>query len=265
MTYLIIKTIHVDFDELSAMASEQFSLGHMPKLLTPGKISSRLVPNIPSSTSYVLPTKNDWEILFQPMFEEYLNPPPCVDPQVLAVIAPEPAISTSTPSSTTIDQDAPSSSISQITLKTPPPVIRLSVEEADHDIEVAYKDNNPNEEGIHFEESFALVARLEAIRIFIAFSAHMNMVVYQMDVKTAFLNGIHREEVYKFTKGTVNPTLFVKKEGKDILQAKATEKHLHVVKRILQYLKETINMGLWYSKDSCIALTAFADADHAGC
>ncbi|GKF56234.1 retrovirus-related pol polyprotein from transposon TNT 1-94, partial [Tanacetum coccineum] len=52
------------------------------------------------------------------------------------------------------------------------------------------------EEGIDFEESFALVARLEAIRIFLAFAAHMNMVVYQMNVKTAFLNGNLREEVY---------------------------------------------------------------------
>ncbi|GJX59513.1 retrovirus-related pol polyprotein from transposon TNT 1-94 [Tanacetum coccineum] len=47
-----------------------------------------------------------------------------------------------------------------------------------------------------FEESFALVARLEAIKIFLAFAAHMNMVVYQMDMKTAFLNGNLREEVY---------------------------------------------------------------------
>ncbi|GJR19165.1 reverse transcriptase domain-containing protein [Tanacetum coccineum] len=46
--------------------------------------------NIPSSTPYVPPTKNDWEILFQLMFDEYLNPPPCVDPHVPAVIAPEP-------------------------------------------------------------------------------------------------------------------------------------------------------------------------------
>ncbi|GJR91710.1 retrovirus-related pol polyprotein from transposon TNT 1-94, partial [Tanacetum coccineum] len=52
------------------------------------------------------------------------------------------------------------------------------------------------EEGIDFEESFALVARIEAIRIFIAFVAHMNMIVYQMDVKTMFSNGILREEVY---------------------------------------------------------------------
>ncbi|GJX55966.1 retrovirus-related pol polyprotein from transposon TNT 1-94 [Tanacetum coccineum] len=96
-TRMIIETIHVDFDELTAMASKQFSSGPGPKLLTPGTISSGLVPNIPSSTPYVPPTKNDWEILFQPMFDEYLNPPPCVDPQVLVVIAPEPAVSTDTP------------------------------------------------------------------------------------------------------------------------------------------------------------------------
>nr|GFD25881.1 retrovirus-related Pol polyprotein from transposon TNT 1-94 [Tanacetum cinerariifolium] len=52
------------------------------------------------------------------------------------------------------------------------------------------------EEGIDFEESFAPVARLEAIRIFLAFAAHKNMVVYQMDVKTVFLNGNLWEEVY---------------------------------------------------------------------
>ncbi|GJQ97828.1 retrovirus-related pol polyprotein from transposon TNT 1-94 [Tanacetum coccineum] len=52
------------------------------------------------------------------------------------------------------------------------------------------------EEGIDFEESFAPVARLEAVQIFLAFAAHMNMIVYQMDVKTAFLNAIFHEEVY---------------------------------------------------------------------
>ncbi|GJX75759.1 retrovirus-related pol polyprotein from transposon TNT 1-94 [Tanacetum coccineum] len=67
------------------------------------------------------------------------------------------------------------------------------------------------EEGIDFEESFAPVARLEAVRIFLSFAAHMNMIIYQMDVKTAFLNGILREEVY------VDPTLFISRKGKDIL------------------------------------------------
>ncbi|GKF57998.1 hypothetical protein Tco_0171535 [Tanacetum coccineum] len=48
-------------------------------------------------------------------------------------------------------------------------------------------------------------------------------------------------------------------------QARPTEKHLHAVKRIFQYLRGTINRGLWYPKDSSITLTSFADADHAGC
>ncbi|GJS42112.1 retrovirus-related pol polyprotein from transposon TNT 1-94 [Tanacetum coccineum] len=52
------------------------------------------------------------------------------------------------------------------------------------------------EAGIDFEESFAPVARLEAIRLFIAHAASMNMVIFQMDVKTAFLNGELNEVVY---------------------------------------------------------------------
>nr|GEV76102.1 uncharacterized mitochondrial protein AtMg00810-like [Tanacetum cinerariifolium] len=99
------------------------------------------------------------------------------------------------------------------------------------------------EEGIDFEESFTLVAGIEAIRIFVANTAHKNMIIFQMDVKTAFLNGGLKEEY----------------------QAKPIEKHLNAVKRIFRYLKATINMGLWYSKDIGMSLTAYADADHAGC
>ncbi|GKD03378.1 hypothetical protein Tco_1178352 [Tanacetum coccineum] len=48
-------------------------------------------------------------------------------------------------------------------------------------------------------------------------------------------------------------------------QARPTEKYLKEVKRIFRYLRGTINMGLWYPKDSGFELTAFSDADHAGC
>ncbi|GKB84346.1 hypothetical protein Tco_0956618, partial [Tanacetum coccineum] len=48
-------------------------------------------------------------------------------------------------------------------------------------------------------------------------------------------------------------------------QAKPTKKHWEAIKRIFQYLKGTINMGLWYPKDNSMSLTAYADADHAGC
>ncbi|GJS65073.1 retrovirus-related pol polyprotein from transposon TNT 1-94 [Tanacetum coccineum] len=289
-------------------------------------------------------------------------------------------------------------------------------------------------EGIDFEESFAPVARLEAVRLFIAYAAHKSFTVYQMDVKTSFLYGPLKEEVYVnqpdgfvdpyhpdkvyrlkkalyglkqaprawydelsnflvsngFSKGSIDPTLFITKHGEDILlvqiyvddiifgstnpklskrfgklmhskfdmsmmgelkfflgiqihqsprgifinqakyaqeilkkhgmtscdsigtpmatkhldadlsgtpveqtkyrsmvgalmyliasrpnivhatcyyaryQAKPTEKHLTAVKRIFRYLKDPINMGLWYPKETGFELTAFSDSDHAG-
>nr|GFC45473.1 uncharacterized mitochondrial protein AtMg00810-like [Tanacetum cinerariifolium] len=48
-------------------------------------------------------------------------------------------------------------------------------------------------------------------------------------------------------------------------QARTTEKHVHTVKRIFRYLRGTVHRGLWYPKDSSVAVTAFADADHTGC
>ncbi|GKF70196.1 hypothetical protein Tco_0203253 [Tanacetum coccineum] len=48
-------------------------------------------------------------------------------------------------------------------------------------------------------------------------------------------------------------------------QAKPTKNHLEAIKCIFRYLKGTINMGLWYPKDNAMSLTAYADADHAGC
>ncbi|GJZ20623.1 retrovirus-related pol polyprotein from transposon TNT 1-94 [Tanacetum coccineum] len=143
------------------------------------------------------------------------------------------------------------------------------------------------EDGIVFEESFAPVARIEAIRIFLAYATHKNMVVYQMDVKTAFLNGILKEEVprgifinesnyalemhkkYGFNKCDAVDIPMVGQskldEDPNGTPEKPTEKHLTAVKRVFWYLKGTINMGLWYPRDTAFNLTAFADADHAGC
>ncbi|KAI3746849.1 hypothetical protein L6452_09291 [Arctium lappa] len=292
------------------------------------------------------------------------------------------------------------------------------------------------EEGIDYDETYAPVARLEAIRMFLAYAAHKNFTVFQMDVKTAFLNGILKEEVYVsqpegfvnqekpnhvyildkalyglkqaprawydvlsqflvksgFSKGTVDTTLFIKKEKADIIliqiyvddiifgstnpkfcknfsnltvsrfqmnmmgemnfflglqvkqfstgifinqpkyimdilrkfkmenskpigtpmaqgtkigidpsgkavdvrtyrgmigflmyltssrpdimfstclcaryQANPKEIHMSAVKRIFRYLKGTADLGLWYPKDTSFKLTAYTDADHAGC
>ncbi|GJW61674.1 retrovirus-related pol polyprotein from transposon TNT 1-94 [Tanacetum coccineum] len=160
-------------------------------------------------------------------------------------------------------------------------------------------------EGIDFEESFTPVARIKSIRIFIANAANKNMTIYLMDVKTAFLNGELREVVYKYGmlssdpvdtpmvdkskldedlqgkpvdpthyRGMIGSLMYLTSNRPDLVfavcmcaryQAKPTEKHLHAVKRIFRYLKGTSDMGLWYSKDFCITLTAYADVDHAGC
>nr|GFA53404.1 hypothetical protein [Tanacetum cinerariifolium] len=256
-TRRIVETNHVDFDELTTMAFEQSILGPALNEITPATISSRLMPKPFSSTPNVPPSRNDWDLLFQPLFDELPTPSPSVDPpapEVIApiadVIPPVQAESTGLPFSTTVDQDAPSLSKSQTTPETQSPVIPQDVEEDIHDIEVAHMRNDPlfgmpildvafdksssttykdaltqscwieamqeelnefewlenkarlvargyrQEKGIDFEEYFALVARLEAIRIFLAYVAHKNMVVYQMDVKIVFLNGNLREEVY---------------------------------------------------------------------
>nr|GEV70743.1 hypothetical protein [Tanacetum cinerariifolium] len=267
----IIETVHVDFDELTAMASEQSSSGLALHEMTPATISSGLVANPTSSTPFVPLSRTDWDLLFQPLFDELLASPPSVDhpaPEVIApideVVALEPVESTDSPSSKTVDQDAPS----PIAHRGNDPFFGMPIPEVSSDqssstdsihtiMHLDHQISKPNskwtkdhpleniigqlarpvstrlpdkvmvitlkwiykvkldelggilknkarlvtrgyrqDEGIDFEESFASVARLEAIRIFLAYFAHTNMVVYQMDVKTAFLNGNLREEVY---------------------------------------------------------------------
>nr|GEX05983.1 hypothetical protein [Tanacetum cinerariifolium] len=149
-TRRIIETIHVDFDELTAMASEQSSSGPALNKMTPATISLGLVQKSSSSTHYVPPSRNDWDLLFQPMFDELLNPPPSVDhqdPEVSALIAnvilPVQDDSTGSPSSTTVDQDVRSSSKSYTTAETQSSVIPQDVEKDNLDIEVAHMGNDP--------------------------------------------------------------------------------------------------------------------------
>nr|GEV43294.1 hypothetical protein [Tanacetum cinerariifolium] len=502
--------------------------GPAPNLLTPGQISSGLVPNPVPTTPYAPPTNKELEILFQPMFDEYLEAP-CVERPVHPAQAVQaPVNSAGSPSSTTIDKDAPSLSISPSSSALKSHSLHQGVAAEPtymEDHPVAPVDNNPfvnvfalephseasssgdisstestyisqtfhhlnkwskdhpldnvignpsppvstrkqlatdalwclnnsvlskvepknfkyaitedcwfqamqdeihefdrlqvwelvpqldcvmivalkwiykvkldeygdylknkarlvvkgyqQEKGIDFEESFAPVARIEAIRIFIADVASKNMTIYQMDVKTAFLNGELKEEVYvsqpegfvdpdhpthvyrlkkalyglkqaprvwydtlsrflldnNFSKGLqvsqspggifINQSKFaleiLKKFGMDSCdsvdtpmvdrlkldkdplgipvdqtrfhstigslmyltasrpdlvfavcmcaryQASPTKKHLEALKRVFWYLKRTINCGLWYLKDTAMALSAYSDADHAGC
>ncbi|GJS33569.1 putative ribonuclease H-like domain-containing protein [Tanacetum coccineum] len=410
-TRQIMETIHVQFDELTEqMAPVQSSPGPAPNLLTPRPISLGLVPNPALVLPYAPPTNKELEMLFQPMFDEYFNPPGNrQDP--LPSVAQDPVIPTGPSVSISIDLDAPSgshisspldhhsslvhhgvageqyaevnlfaaadlelfvnvfaldptfeaSSSGDIMLPEPNQstqphehirkwtdshpldnIIRnpsrpvstrkqlatdalwcfynsvLSKVEPKNFKSAATKDcwfqamqeeihefdrldvwelvpppesamiialkwiykvkldeygdvlkNKAHlvakgfhqEEGLDFEESFALLARLEAIKIFIANAASKNMTVYQMDVKTAFLNGELKEEVYVhqpegfvdpkhphhvyrlkkafyglkqaprawydtllkfllaqgFSKGVIDPTLFIQKTGKHTL------------------------------------------------
>nr|GEW08624.1 hypothetical protein [Tanacetum cinerariifolium] len=303
------------------------------------------------STPYVPPSRNDWDFLFQLMFDELLNPPPGVVHQAPEVIAPIndviPQVQddlTGSPSSTTVDQDAPSASKSHTTAETQSSAIPQDIEDDNLDIEVTHMGNNPlfdvpipevnsaqssstasphqivqpdhqipqhtmepktykdaltqscwieamkeelnefkrlemwelvphpdkvmvitlkwiykvkldelggilknkarlvahsyrQEEGIDFEESFAPVARLEAIRIFLAYVAHKNM-------PDGFVDQDNPNHMYKlkkalyglkqalrlwydmllsflisqdFSKGSVDPTLFIRMNGNDLL------------------------------------------------
>ncbi|GKE48786.1 retrovirus-related pol polyprotein from transposon TNT 1-94 [Tanacetum coccineum] len=117
--------------------------------MTPATISLGLVPNPPPSTPFVPLSRTYWDILFQPLFDELLTPPLSVDlpaPEVISpinkVVAPVLAVSTGSPSSITVDQDAPSPSNSQTTPETQPPIIPNDVEEDNHDIEVAHMGND---------------------------------------------------------------------------------------------------------------------------
>nr|GFC87411.1 hypothetical protein [Tanacetum cinerariifolium] len=132
------------------MASEQSSSGPALNDMTPATISSGLVLKHSSSTPYVPPSRNDRDLLFQPLFDELLTPPPSVDPPapevialIIDVIPPVQAESTSSSSSTTVDQDAPSPSKSQPTPETQSLAIPQDVEEDIHDNEVAHIGNDP--------------------------------------------------------------------------------------------------------------------------
>ncbi|GKE55146.1 retrotransposon protein, putative, unclassified, partial [Tanacetum coccineum] len=172
---------------------------------------------------------------------------------------------------------------------------------------------------IEFEESFAPVARLEAVRIFVAYAAHKNFPIFQMDVKTAFLNGPLKEEVFvqqpdgfvgpdfpnhvyrlkkalyglkqaprawydklssfliehHFTKGIVDPTLFTRRHGDDILLVQIYVDDIIFgstkpvfSKRFEKLMKDNFEMSMIGEMKFFLGLQVYQspwDADHAGC
>nr|GEU38481.1 hypothetical protein [Tanacetum cinerariifolium] len=337
-------------------------------------IFSNIIPQKPCNP----PNRDDWDYLFQLMFDEYFNPPTIAVSPVLIAAEPRTVDIADSPVSTSIDLDEPSiRSSSNVrpshtlfehpgrwTMDNPkanmiddPSRSVSTIKQLETDVMWCYFDvfltfvepknfkqamTEPSwidavktdefgrvlkdkarlvaqrfrkEEGNDFEESFAPVARIKAIRIFVANTTNKNMTIFQMDVKTDFLNGELKEElyvsqpegfvdqdnpshVYKLKKalhglkqaphacdsvdmpmveknkldedlhgilvdatlyhGMIGSLLYLTSSTPDLIyavclcaryQAKPTEKHLNAVKRIFRYLKGTINMDLWYSKD----------------
>nr|GEZ30762.1 hypothetical protein [Tanacetum cinerariifolium] len=101
-----------DLGKLQPTADTGIFVGPASNFLKPGQISSVLVPNSVPETPYAPPTNKELEILFQPMFDEYLKPPRTERPDSPAQAEPAPVNSVDTPLSTTINQDAPTLSIS---------------------------------------------------------------------------------------------------------------------------------------------------------
>nr|GEZ84184.1 retrovirus-related Pol polyprotein from transposon TNT 1-94 [Tanacetum cinerariifolium] len=158
-TKKIMETMNVSFNELSAMAFEQCSSNPGLQSMTFGQISSGLdLTYAPSTITTQQPTEVELDLLFEAMYDDYIGVP-----------APD--------------------NITPLTLKW--------LFKNKHDEEKTVIRNKSRlvvrgyrqEEGIDFKESFAPVARMEAIRIFLAFAAHKSFTVFQMDVKTAFLHG----------------------------------------------------------------------------
>ncbi|GJZ61382.1 retrovirus-related pol polyprotein from transposon TNT 1-94, partial [Tanacetum coccineum] len=192
--------------------------GPAPTFLKPRQISSGLVPNMVPATPYVPTTNKELEILFQPMFDEYLEPTH-VERLVSSALAVSVSVtSAGTPSSTTIDQDAPSASHlpSSSALQSPSLhqgvylnlllwennllsslgwIYKVKLDEYGDVLKNNAKlvaKGYRQEEGIDFEESFAPVAHIEAIRIFIA-----NVVISQPE---GIIDPGHPDTCYRLKK-----------------------------------------------------------------
>nr|GEV20075.1 retrovirus-related Pol polyprotein from transposon TNT 1-94 [Tanacetum cinerariifolium] len=156
--------------KVSSFEKEREHLNSRPEhqTLTSRHIRSGLVPNKAASISANPPSKNDLDMLFQLMFDEYFKPSPSVIPTTISAVPLPSQDKAKAFSFTFIDQDAPSL------------------------ITKGYHQ----EKGIDFEELFAPATRIKAVRIFLAYVAHKNITFYQMDVNTTFLNGVLKEDVY---------------------------------------------------------------------
>ncbi|GJS09869.1 retrovirus-related pol polyprotein from transposon TNT 1-94 [Tanacetum coccineum] len=236
-TKMIMETIHVKFDELTAMASDHDCLEPEHQRFN--------YHNSPAN-SMNTPSKEDLDNLFGPMFEDYFEK-----------VSSDTTINSAAQPTQVHEESSSTSSIFVDTHEAPPvvptsdeqtsPISLTESDESNQEDSAAFDDSEvcmyvltistiepknikevmnkcdaenivvrnktrlvakgyKQEEGIDFEESFAPVALLEAVRMLIAYAAHKNITIFQMDVKTVFLNSPLKEEVHvSQSEGFIDP------------------------------------------------------------
>nr|GEW97337.1 retrovirus-related Pol polyprotein from transposon TNT 1-94 [Tanacetum cinerariifolium] len=197
-------------------------LGIGLQLTTLTTSSSRHVPNPIPQQPFNPPTRNDWDCLFQPMFDEYYNPSSSAVSLVPIVVAPRAVEIASLHSSTIIDQDVPSSCTSSTNQQQQSSIISQGFKEPTPNAlfdDPCHEPLHDARGGIDFEESFAPIARIKAICIFIANAANKNMTIFQMYVKMTFLNGKLKEDVYVSQQEGFFDQIYPKLPNKDFVEA----------------------------------------------
>ncbi|GJS18081.1 hypothetical protein Tco_0412553 [Tanacetum coccineum] len=189
------------------------------------------------------------------MFDEYFNPPTIVVSPVPVAKAPRAVDLADSLVSTSADQDAPS-----------------TIQDVDDGADLIFLglQISQSPKGIFLNQSKYASEIIKKYGLLTSDSVDTPMVE-----KSKLDEDLQGKPVdATLYRGMIGSLMYLTSSRPDLIyavclcaryQAKPTEKHLNAVKRIFRYLKGTINMGLWYSKDTGMSLTAYADADHAGC
>nr|GEX85580.1 hypothetical protein [Tanacetum cinerariifolium] len=263
-TKKIMETMNVSFDELLAMDFEQRSLKPMHQSMTSRQISSGLDHTYaPSTITTQQPTKGELDLLFEAMYDDFIGGQPSAAQRTVLAIQAQQDVDELNSQQQHIQQQG-----NQVYLQSKTVADNVSNAMFDGNTFVnpfanpstsAAESSSSQNEGINFEESFAPVARMEAIRIFLAYAARKSFSVFQMDVAfphgslkedvyvcqpKGFIDADHPSHVYKlknalyglkqaprawydelstfllqnhFFKGTIDPTLFIRRFHDDIL------------------------------------------------
>nr|GEX80592.1 retrovirus-related Pol polyprotein from transposon TNT 1-94 [Tanacetum cinerariifolium] len=259
-TRMIAESIHIRIDEIKEVS--ETSVANDTSGLVPQRQKASdygnsdpdpQLQNVFSSADAHVPSQQELDLLFGPLYDEFFNTEEDHLPDdefTNPLCAPAPELAESS-----IHNIDPEMCMFALTVST---AELKNIKESMADsawIEVMqeelYQFDRLQEEGIDFEESFALVAYLEVVWIFIAYAVHKSFPIYQMDIKTAFLNGPLKEEVY-----VVQPDRCVDIDHPE---------KVYLLKKALYGLKQ--DLMAWYDElSNFLTSKGFTkDADHAGC